>query len=233
VREALALLTPFGGARPLTPRAVPWFPWVGLVVGAIVGGTWWVAGELWPPAVAAAVVVVVDLAVTGLLHLDGLVDSADGLLPHLDRDRRLEVMAEPGVGAFGVAVAGGVLLLRWAALSSADPRPFTVMALWTLSRLIVTVAVVVVPPARPGGMGDLVAGITRDRISWTTALAIAMVGGLLAGAAGSVVPALGAAAGVGVVLLGRRRLGGYTGDVLGAAVLATETVGLLLTAAKW
>ena len=76
-------------------------------------------------------VIAADLAVTGMLHFDGLVDSADGLLPPLDGpDRRLEVMADPATGAFGVGVGGGVLLLRWASLASLAPSPALLGALW-------------------------------------------------------------------------------------------------------
>ena len=56
-----------------------------------------------------------------MLHVDGLADSADGLLPHMPRERRLEVMSDPTVGAYGVAVTVCVLLLRFAALASMPP----------------------------------------------------------------------------------------------------------------
>src|SRR5687767_11737717 len=100
--EAMSLLTRLGGGRALTSRAVPWFASVGALIGLMVGGVWWGAGELWPPMVAAVLAVVADLTVTGMLHVDGMADSADGLLPPADRARRLEIMADPSVGAFGV-----------------------------------------------------------------------------------------------------------------------------------
>ena len=81
MRAALAFLTPLGGARNPTPRALPWFPVIGALIGLGVGGAWWGAGEVFPPAVAAGVAIVVGLALTGMLHIDGLADSADGLLP--------------------------------------------------------------------------------------------------------------------------------------------------------
>ena len=116
----MAFLTPLGGAAAPEPdraragsrRSAP-------AMGALLGLLWWSAGRIWPAPVAAAIVVGADLALTGLLHIDGLVDSADGLLPHLERDRRLAVMREPSVGAFGIATAAVVLLARFAALG--DP----------------------------------------------------------------------------------------------------------------
>ena len=74
-----------------------------------------------PPAVAGGLAVAADLALTGMLHLDGLADSADGLLPPLPRDRRLAVMRSPDVGAFGVAAVVSAIGLRWAALAALDP----------------------------------------------------------------------------------------------------------------
>ena len=99
VRRALAFLTPLGRAAVPDSRTMSWFPVVGALVGAVVGCVWWGADRLWPPAVAAALTVAADLALTGMLHVDGLADSADGLLPHLPRKRRLEVMADPAIGA--------------------------------------------------------------------------------------------------------------------------------------
>ena len=75
--------------------------------------------------------ITVLLALTGLLHVDWLIDSADGLLPHLDRERRLEIMAQPDVGAYGVAVAVVVIGLRYAALASMAPNVFLLAGVWT------------------------------------------------------------------------------------------------------
>ena len=112
MRRALAFLTPLGGPVAPSPSALAWFPVVGALLGLGLGGVWWLADRLWAAPVAAAVVVAADLALTGMLHFDGLVDSADGLLPPLVAERRLEVMADPAAGAFGVGVAVVVLLLR-------------------------------------------------------------------------------------------------------------------------
>ena len=121
MRAALGFLTVVGGAAPPDDRAPAWFGVVGALVGLAVGGAWWVAGELWPPLLAAVIAVAVDAALTGLLHLDGLADSADGLLPPVDRARRLAIMAAPDVGAFGVAALVVVLVARVAALAALSP----------------------------------------------------------------------------------------------------------------
>jgi adenosylcobinamide-GDP ribazoletransferase len=222
-RQALSFLTPIGGAATPSPQAFRWFPLVGAAIGAALGGIWWVAGEVWPPAVAAAVVVAADLALTGLLHLDGLADSADGLLPHLTREQRLSVMAAPDVGAFGVGVAGAVLLLRWSALATINPNPALLAGVWCASRTLMATVAGTVPYARDEGLATAFLGGTGV---WVVAVAGAVAAIALAGWA-----ALGVLAGLAVVALALRRVGGFTGDVLGAAGVIGETVGLLVAAA--
>jgi adenosylcobinamide-GDP ribazoletransferase len=238
MRRAIAFLTSFGGAAAPDPSAVAWFPVVGAVLGLALGGIWWLAARLWAAPVAAAVVVAADLALTGMLHFDGLVDAADGLLAHLDRSRRLEVMAEPGVGAFGLGAGGIALLVRWAALASLAPSAVLLVGVWAGARASMVVVMGLVPYARAehGGLasrfvperrrGTLVVGV----LGLAGSLAVVMLYRTLPGAvawlcAGSV--------GLAVVAFAVRRLGGYTGDVLGALGVAFETTALAVAAARW
>jgi adenosylcobinamide-GDP ribazoletransferase len=233
MRRALAFLTPLFGASEPRPQTLGWFPFAGAALGLVLGAVWWGAERVWPAAVAAAIVVAADLALTGLLHVDGLADSADGLLPHLDRARRLEVMAAPDVGAFGVATVVAVLLLRWAALATTAPSPLLLGGLWCASRTAMAVAARMVPYARSGGLASAFLG--------GRALPTALIGAVLATGlafAGPGVAGIAAVAGVvagaaGVVALARRRIGGFTGDVLGASGMVGETAGLVVAAARW
>lgn len=233
MKRALAFLTPLGGAAAPDRRTLSWFPVAGALIGAAVGGGWWIAGQLWPPAVAAALAVGLDLSLTGVLHVDGLIDSADGLLPHLPRERRLEVMSEPTVGAFGVSVASGVLLLRFAALASMKPNVLLVAGVWCGSRTVMAATARAVPYARGAGLAsDFLGG------DWRPVALCGLIGAVTLGAAAqgrsSVVAVLsGVAAGIGVVALARRRVGGFTGDILGAAGVVGETIALIVAAAKW
>ncbi|MHB1925523.1 MAG: adenosylcobinamide-GDP ribazoletransferase, partial [Acidimicrobiales bacterium] len=120
---AFSFLTCLGGGRPPSQRATLWFPLVGLALGLALGGIWWGAHRAWPVGVAAVLVVVADLVLTGMLHFDGLLDAADGLLAPMDRARRLEVMADPRTGAFGVTAGAATLLVRWVTLAAMAPRP--------------------------------------------------------------------------------------------------------------
>jgi len=238
VIAALAFLTPLGRAREPDRTTFDWFPLVGALLGAAVGLVWWGAHEVWPPLVAATLAVAADVALTGALHVDGLADTADGVLPHLDRSRRLDVMAEPDVGAFGVTAVVLTLGLRVAVLASLKPDPVLVAALWCTSRTVMAVAARSVPYARAeGGLAAAFLGrspILVALLGTAMAAALALSGGSDLGAHVVLVAAASVAlAGAGVVVLARRRLGGFTGDVLGAAGLVGETVGLLVAAARW
>jgi adenosylcobinamide-GDP ribazoletransferase len=245
MRRAVSFLTPFGGPADPAPSALAWFPAVGALIGVAVGGIWWAARRGWAPPAAAAIAVIADAALTGLLHLDGLADAADGLLPPLSRARRLEVMADPRLGAFGAAGLAIVLLARFGAFASMPPSPLAIAGLWSGSRTAMAVTARVVPYARPGGLASAflpapAAGARPGAARLTRPALLGLAGGLLAlalafagrgalGVAAVGAEAVGAAA---VVFLAWRRLGGFTGDVLGAAAVIGETVGLLALALR-
>ena len=231
--RALAFLTPLGGPAAPSPGALAWFPVVGAALGFWLAGLWWIADRFWTNAVAAAVVVLADLALTGMLHFDGLVDSADGLLPPLAHPaRRLEVMADPATGAFGVGVGAGVMLLRWASLASLAPSPPLLAALWCASRLGMAHAARTVPYVRPLGLAT--AFLEEGRTGLPVAGILLTAGLVVIGGGDALiaVAALGMTM-VAVVALAVRRIGGFTGDVLGAAGIVGETAGLLAAAARW
>ena len=131
-RRAVGFLTvaPVRSHDALDGAALTWFPAVGLGLGAVLGAVWWGAGELWAPLVAATLVVAADLALTGLLHFDGLLDATDGLLPPLPVERRLEVMADPAVGGFAAGVGAVTLVLRIAVLAAMAPSVALLAAVW-------------------------------------------------------------------------------------------------------
>jgi adenosylcobinamide-GDP ribazoletransferase len=232
VIAALAFLSIVGWGQPTGPRAIPWFPVVGALLGAAVGAVWWGSDEWWPPAVAGALAVASDLVLTGLLHLDGLADAADGLLPPMERDSRMAVMAKGDVGAFAIGVIGTVIPLRLACFASMEPRVAVIAALWCASRTVMAVGTTALPPAHGGGTTALFRGAPP--------VAPAVIGVLLCLTLAAPDPARTLAGLVGVVagaaavlMLSQRRLGGVTGDVLGAAGLVGETVGLVVASARW
>jgi adenosylcobinamide-GDP ribazoletransferase len=252
LRSAVASLTPVGGASPAVSSAVAWFAPVGLAIGGVLGVIWWAAGRWWPALVAGGLVVLADLALTRLLPAGGVVDSGDGLLARYEHRRRLAVMADPTVGTFGVVTFAALLIVRWSALATRAPGQFgrlgpavlLLAGIWCASRSLMAMATIVVPPARGGSSETAVAfeAVGSDGVEgWrsgaiSAALGLAAAVGLLVAwdsVAGSVVLLVEVLAGAAVVVLANRKLGGFTGDVLGAACFVAETAALVAAAARW
>ena len=227
MRDAVAFLTrlPVGGGA-LTPRAAVWFPIVGAALGALVGAAAVGLAELVPPLVAGALAVALEAIVTGALHLDGLADSADGLGGR-DRERALAIMRDHAVGAYGSSALTLDLILKAAALGALAERGdvVSVIAAFAVARAAPLPLAAALPYARADGTGRAL-----DRLSWTAATA----GVVLAAAAAVIAPETLAAAAVvtaAVWWFARRRLGGVTGDVLGAAVELGATAALIAAVA--
>ena len=228
--SALSFLTTIG--RPTAPsrHTFRWFAVVGAGLGAAVGGVHWGAHLLWPPLVAAAVVLAADLTLTGALHLDGLADTADGLGAQVERARRLELMAEPGIGAFALAAGCVVLVSRWALFADGDIEFLAFVCVWATSRILAASVPAFVGYARPGGLAEaFCAGSCRWLPAWLAPVAVGLF--FVVGPLGPIAAGVAVAACVGVAVLAERRLGGFTGDVLGAVIMLSETAALLTLAA--
>ncbi|GAA5113255.1 adenosylcobinamide-GDP ribazoletransferase [Haloechinothrix salitolerans] len=193
-----------------------------------------------PPLLTAVLAVGAVALGTRGMHLDGLADTADGLGASYDRERALDVMRKGDVGPMGVATVVLVLLGQVAALAGAIAAGHGVLAAAVgvlAGRLVLGVCCLrTVPAARPGGLGAAVAGSTPV---WQVALALALgaalaaVGGVLADVApwrGVLAVLLALAASSALLWRCVRRLGGITGDVLGACV-ETATLGALVALA--
>lgn len=235
MRRAIAFLTIVGGSRQPTPSTFAWFPVVGAALGLVVGSLWWLASRWWPALLAGALALVADLVLTGLLHVDGLADAGDGLIAPMRREDRLRVMADPAIGAFGAITVVAVLAVRWAAFASGRPAPLVLAGLWCASRTSMVVVGQSVPYARPDGIASAFLGAQRHWIitvavviGYLGAAALVVSGGARGvGALGGELLAIGA-----VVWWSIRRLGGFTGDVLGAGGVIGETVGLVVWALR-
>lgn len=241
MKSAFAFLSVFGRPTSPTPTSFVWFPLVGIVIGSIVGVVWWGSGRLWPPLVAAVLTVIADLFLTGLLHFDGLADAGDGLLAPMTRERRLAAMSDPAIGAFGLVSVVAVMLLRVGALEAARPSVLAVAGLWCASRTSMVAISLSIPYARSNGIVRAFLGSTSQSRGRRGVLIASVIGGLGIAAMLLVIArplrglmALGAAlmASALVAVLSWRRLGGYTGDVLGASGVVGETIGLLVLALR-
>jgi adenosylcobinamide-GDP ribazoletransferase len=190
-----------------------------------------IAAGLDPLPIAATLVTVLAIATRGL-HLDGLADTVDALASYTDRDRALAIMKSPEVGPMGAAAIGCVLIVDTAALSSLLARHawLAIVVGAAVGRLAITVCCRRgVPAARPDGLGAVVAGTVPMTIPliWTVVLLAGNIAASHRHWTGVVALALPLA--VIVILLRhvRRRLGGVTGDVLGAACEIATALALL------
>ncbi|WP_433126070.1 adenosylcobinamide-GDP ribazoletransferase [Micromonospora sp. CA-240977] len=228
--------------RPVAGTAMALAPAVGALLGVLLAGVLLLTGAFAPPLVAGGVTVGVAALLTRGLHLDGLADTVDALGSYRRGAAALEIMKKPDVGPFGVVALVVVLLVQAAALADLAGRSgpaalAAVVAATAAGRFGVTVACRRgVPAARPDGLGALVAGTVGPVALAVGAVAVA----LLAVPAAPGRPwqgplAVAAALAVALVLLTHvvRRLGGITGDVLGATVEVVTTLvylGLVLSA---
>jgi adenosylcobinamide-GDP ribazoletransferase len=209
-----------GHSQALLDDSVRYFPAVGLVVGAIGATVLLGAHTVWPVSVAVVLSMIVTLLVTGAFHEDGLADAVDGFGGGLDRGRVLEIMKDSRIGAFGAIALGMALLLKLVILSSvpSTQAALLLVAAHPVSRLGAVVIMATMSYARDtddSRSKPLVQRVSVASLVIATLTAVvALVPLRWAGVLGFLV--------VGVVCLAwgrylRRRLGGYTGDCLGAA----------------
>jgi len=233
LRTAFGLLTTLpvglpGGWKPGdSGRAAFWYPVVGLAVGGLVWLVWFGLSLIFPALVASVLALAIWVGLTGGLHLDGLADCCDGLPGSASRERRLEIMKDPYLGAFGVVGLFFVLMLKAAALGlMPSSSGLSIVLAATLSRWLLLPASRL-PQARPGGMGaDFAAGLQTGPIFFAAILPIGIA--FLLGMQGLVAVLAALIAAAAVLGLAWKRIGGVTGDVLGALVEVTETAVLLV-----
>jgi len=241
--ESAALLTVLPvprGAAASTRGVLPWAPLVGLVLGGIGTGVA-LLGDRWTSAPVGAVLAVAVLAVlTRGLHLDGLADTADGLGPMRGRERALQVMHQGDVGPFGVVTLVLVLLLQVTCTAQLLGTPGGWAALWlavAVARLAMArTGLPGVPTAQGSSLGALVAGTVSA--PWLAGWAVVLLALVAVATAGDVDAsarfAVSAVAGMlAAEILHRRaraRLGGVTGDVMGAMGETATTATLLVAA---
>ncbi|MFO1372033.1 MAG: adenosylcobinamide-GDP ribazoletransferase [Candidatus Competibacteraceae bacterium] len=235
---ALQLLTRLPVPSPSSPPqpkelglSVLFFPVVGLLIGGLLAG---LHTALWliDPGVLAALVLTIWVLLTGGLHLDGLADTADAWIGGRgDRDRTLAIMKDPRSGPIAIAVTVLVLLNKFAALQmllAGDARTVLLLAP-VLGRALIVLLLITTPYVRPDGLGTPYARYL-PRLSCSVLLVLIAVSIIpLQWQGGALLIALG------VLFFGLRhwlltRLGGVTGDTLGAACELAETIALLIPA---
>ncbi|MEI7815187.1 MAG: adenosylcobinamide-GDP ribazoletransferase [Coriobacteriia bacterium] len=215
------------------PQVAGWFPAVGLALGAV-GYTLVKVVGAYPlrhaqPFLLAALIVTFWAIATRMMHLDGLADVADGYWGSHDPARRLEIMSDSHVGAFGASAITLVLIVEIMAIGSINfaPHELPLLLVPAIARFSATAGCWLGKPARQGGLGRSV--MARPTVlgampALVVFVGVAAVSWLIYGVTGAVLFTVGILLALGIPHVLARRFGGVTGDVLGASVLLTETI---------
>ncbi len=214
-------------------RCMVYFPVVGALLGLLLLGLDRILALVLPASIVNAILVLALVLATGALHLDGLIDTCDGLGGPGTPERRWELMRDSRIGSFGAIAAFALLLLKYVSLGGLPElsRGATLLLTPTLGRWAVVWAILLFPYARPDGLGRTF----RDQVTWPRAaqataftLAITLLVLRLKG--------LAVMLGVWVATLAlatflRRKFAGLTGDTYGAIIETGELTALLLAVA--
>ncbi|MBF0291730.1 MAG: adenosylcobinamide-GDP ribazoletransferase [Nitrospinae bacterium] len=213
-------------------KSFRWFPAVGLLIGVGLASAYYALNLALPPAPVAALIVVLMSAVSGGLHIDGLADTADGLLSGAPRERVIEIMKDSRSGAMAIFAVASVLIVKTTAITSLTAEWATTAILLAplAGRIAIYNAMLCVPyVSGSGGLGHAFgAGGRRDKVaSATILLAAGFIGAGISGILWAVsLYALWAIFSAWLV----KRIGGMTGDNYGALCEITETASLLFFA---
>jgi len=207
-------------------RAVWAYPFVGLVLGLILAGVTGVLGSLGLPApVIAGLALGALVMLTGAMHEDGLADTADGLWGGHSAARRLEIMKDSRIGAYGVLALILAMGLRWMGFASVGWAD--IIAALMISRAVMAPLMLALPHARSTGLSHQVGTPSLGVV--VAAVLIGTVGAMIcAGGAGLVAAFMAAAVTLGMGAVARAKIGGQTGDILGATCVSSE-IAVLLT----
>lgn len=228
--------------RTTARRAVRVLPWLGLALGLVAALSAWLVGLRTGPLLVAVVGVLVPIALTGAMHLDGLADTADGLGSRKPAAEALDVMRRSDIGPMGVVSIVAALLVQVAAIASIDSRAaaLVVIALQPLVGRVTILGATTggIPLARAKGFGALVGGVTSVRSAIVghvgTLVVCAAAGWWRAGPWGALALTLSALAATVISMLWQRhltsRLGGLTGDTFGSLIEVGQTAFALAAA---
>lgn len=209
-------------------RSVKYFTLIGGIIGVILAGLNYALSQLLPPHVLAAVLILAEIILTGGLHCDGFMDTADGVFSGRSRERMLEIMKDSRVGANGVVAFVMLMLVKYSLIIDMTPTMLTaaLIVMPIAGRMAMVIGITSFPYARLDGMGKAFAEYAgRSTLIMAASAALLMIIPL-----GTQATIIGAGAALFGVLAARyiaNVLGGLTGDVYGAITELTELAVLL------
>ena len=215
--------------------AVGWFPLVGALVGFATSGMFLLTMKLWAPPLAAVLAIAFGLLLTGGFHEDGLTDAVDGLGGGFTKDRVIEIMKDSRIGAYGAMALWCMLSLRWVALwQLGDKALWAVPLAMVWGRWSIAWMLRMLPPISQGLAKEVHKGLGRGPFLMSTALL--MIANIVLWRLGIALLWRPAAAAVVMAAIWafylKRRLGGHSGDLLGAGNQLVEAAALLALLAR-
>ncbi len=207
-------------------RSLVFYPLVGFLIGLILAALAYLGQLLELGAAGDALVIAVWILITGGLHMDGLMDTADGIFSGRDRQRKLEIMRDSRVGAMGAIVLVVVVLLKFSVLTSlsAADKMWVLLLAPAVGRFLMVYAVAYFPYARSGpGLGQSF-GDQVQKIYVIMALILLLAGFFIAGVLFYVYLFISLFLGLILIYGLARILGGQTGDTFGASCESGETI---------
>lgn len=215
-------------------EAAALFPITGLIIAILPALIWYCANLAFSPSLSAGLAILAGLIITGCLHEDGLADCADGLGATPKRERALEIMHDSRIGTYGACALAITIGLRWAALSSLDiiSGTLAIFIAYCGSRAAMTIAMQYSSYARQDGLGAQAQVISQNGfiISIIIASITAVSFGLIAGIISLL---MGLALSWCFLKYLEMRIGGYTGDGLGAMQQICEITIFIMLASFW
>lgn len=210
-------------------RATAFFPVAGALIGAVMAAVVWAAGWYLPHNLLASLLIVLTVVLTGGIHLDGFMDSIDGLFSGRPRERKLEIMRDSRVGAFGVIGAICLLLFKFNLLAGIPGFVLVklLVAAPAISRWNMTLAIYVFPYARQEGLGAIYKKYCSAKELLLATLLAGAAAVMLLGLNGALLMVMG---GFITYLAGTKvskELGGLTGDIYGLINELSEVLLLL------
>ena len=222
----------YGSSENPFQGVLKWIPVVGLVIGALAATLTWAATLVLPSLVCGVLACVIWESLTGGLHLDGVADCGDGLLPETPPERRLEIMKDSRLGTFGGAALFLTLLLKIAAMTALVQMrsPWLLMSAFIMAGVLSRSCIFLTLPyrtARPGGLGEAIRNGTRP---WHAipAIILVAVGCVLTPLHGLLAVVVAVVVTESLLVTARKRLGGVTGDVFGCLIETIEWLTLTI-----
>lgn len=219
------------GERDAIEESLVWFPFAGLLIGFVMAITGYISGLFSGALFSAMMITLSGIIMSGGLHADGLADTADGLFSRKDKDRMLEIMKDSRIGTFGVLALMVVLMARFAAIAEfAGSNTVALLIIVPVAgRVSLILSCYKTVPARNEGMGQAFIGKSKTKtvlsgIAFLSAAAFLCY--RVTGHTGVLAPLLFPLILIPGILINThitRKIGGLTGDTLGAVSEITET----------